>query len=91
MNWYDDPTDHAATLIVGDLRCHVWHTSHATWAAEVSRTDGETTVHHLATREDAQAWCEARVREGRAWSTARDLSRLRACLAAMAQGRAPRR
>ena len=36
MNWHDSPADQAATLIVGDARCHVWRTAAGTWAALIS-------------------------------------------------------
>jgi hypothetical protein len=91
MDWHDDLAAQISTLITEDARCHVWYTSHATWAAEVSRTDGETDVHHLATLNDAKAWCEARVTEARTGSTASDLGRLRACLAAMSRDCEPQR
>ena len=65
MEWVHDPADQAATLIAGDARCRVWQTAGGTWAALISVRGDATAAYSFATREAAQAWCEAQVAERR--------------------------
>ena len=65
MEWVYDLADHAATLIQGNLRCRVWRTAGGTWAALISVRGDATAAYSFATREAAQAWCEAQVAERR--------------------------
>ena len=65
MEWVQDPADHAATLIAGEVRCRVWQTASGTWAALISVRGDATAAYSFATREAAQAWCEAQVSERR--------------------------
>ncbi len=63
MEWVQDPADHAATLIQGEVRCRVWRTANGTWAALISVRGDATAAYSFATREAAQAWCETEVLE----------------------------
>ena len=63
MEWVQDVADAAATLIQGDVRCRVWRTAAGTWAALISIHGDATAAYSLATREAAQAWCEAQLAE----------------------------
>jgi hypothetical protein len=63
MEWVQDAADAAATLIRGDIRCRVWRTAAGTWAALISIHGDATAAYSLATREAAQAWCEAQLAE----------------------------
>ena len=63
MEWVQDAADHAATLIEGEVRCRVWRTAAGTWAALISVRGDATAAYSFATREAAQAWCEAQVAE----------------------------
>jgi hypothetical protein len=65
MEWVQDPADHAATLIAGEVRARVWQTASGTWAALISVRGDATAAYSFATREAAQAWCEAQVAERR--------------------------
>ena len=65
MDWHDDPGGQAATLIEGDARGRVWRTAADTWAALLSIRGDATAAYSFATREEAQAWCEAQVAERR--------------------------
>ena len=65
MTWHDDPTDQAATLIVGETRCRVWRTTTNTWAALISVRGDATAAYSFATRQAVQAWCEAHLAERR--------------------------
>ena len=65
MEWVHDPADQAATLIQGAVRCRVWRTAGGTWAALISVRGDATAAYSFATREAAQAWCEAQVSERR--------------------------
>ena len=65
MEWVQDPADHAATLIAGKVRARVWQTASGTWAALISVRGDATAAYSFATREAAQAWCEAQVAERR--------------------------
>ena len=58
MDWQDDPTEQAVTLIQGDVRCRVWRTTAGTWSALISVHGDATAAYSFPTREAAQAWCE---------------------------------
>ena len=61
MTWHDDPTDQAATLIAGDIRCRVWQTAGGTWSALISVRGDATAAYSFPARAEAQAWCEAQL------------------------------
>ena len=63
MEWVQDPADHAATLIHGEVRCRVWWAANGTWAALISVRGDATAAYSFATREAAQAWCETQALE----------------------------
>ena len=65
MDWHEDAADQAATLIQGDVRCRVWRTTAATWAALISVHGDATAAYSFPTRQEAQAWCEAQLAERR--------------------------
>ena len=61
MEWYDDPAEHAATLIAEPYRCRVWYTTLGNWAAVISHHGIATAAYNFPTLEEAKAWCEAQV------------------------------
>ena len=66
MEWVQEPAADAATLIQGDARCRVWYTpTAASWAALISVHGDATAAYNFASREAAQAWCEAQLAERR--------------------------
>ena len=65
MNWQHDTTDHAYTLITGDMRCRVWHTL-GNWQAILSQRGDATAAYNFKTAEEAKTWCEKLVGERRA-------------------------
>ncbi len=65
MEWVHDPAEQAATLIQGEVRCRVWQTASGSWATLISVHGDATAAYSFATREQAQAWCEAQLAERR--------------------------
>ncbi len=61
MAWVQDAADAPTTLIQGDVRCRVWRTAVGPWAALISVHGDATAAYSFATREAAQAWCEAQL------------------------------
>ncbi len=61
--WTHDPADDAYTLIQGDVRCRVWHTTqNDTWAAVISVRGMFTAAYNFDTADAAKAWCEEQAR-----------------------------
>ncbi len=58
-------TDHAYTLITGDIRCRVWRTL-GNWQAILSQRGDATAAYNFKTAEEAKTWCEKLVAERRA-------------------------
>ena len=56
--WHYDPTEKTYTLIVGEYRCRVWHSTIGDWAAVISRAGVATASYSFASPEQAQRWCE---------------------------------
>ncbi len=65
MNWQHDATDDAYMLSSDDIRCRVWRTR-GSWQAIVSQRGDATAAYNFPTAEEACAWCERLVVEGRA-------------------------
>ncbi len=63
MDWQYDPEGEAYTLIQGDVRCRVWHTTLGNWATVIAHRGMSTAAYNFPTPEAAQAWCAARMAE----------------------------
>ena len=64
MTWQHDSTDNAYTWMTDGARCRVWSLG-GLWHAIVSLSDDAVTAYNFERVEDAQQWCEARVKERR--------------------------
>ncbi len=62
MDWQHDPNDDSYTLIQGDVRCRVWHTTFATWAAVFVHHGISSAASTFERPAAAHAWCEAQAR-----------------------------
>ncbi len=56
--WHYDPTEKTYTLIVGEFRCRVWHSTIGGWAAVVSRAGRDIASYNFVAHTEAKAWCE---------------------------------
>ena len=61
MDWQHDPQDDSYTLIQGDVRCRVWHTTLGTWAAVFVHHGISSAAYNFDTPAAAQAWCEGQM------------------------------
>ena len=57
MEWQPDPEGDAYTLIQGEVRCRVWHTTLGNWAAVFVHHGISTAAYNFATPDDAKIWC----------------------------------
>ncbi len=62
MDWQHDPDDDSYTLIQGDVRCRVWHTTFATWAAVFVHHGISSAADTFERPAAPHAWCEAQAR-----------------------------
>ena len=63
MEWTIDNAGERYTRMQGTCVAKVWYTAVDHWSGSVSRARASIGQHHFSTLQDAQSWCEARLRE----------------------------